>query len=289
MELCELLFRDVDVASADTLLISPDGPLWLVPFDVLGRISISTQITTHSPPAVYQVPSLRIVEALRNNRRETEAGSTAVLFTKSTFASFPELPTSRDTVRTFKQHLRPAGYRLKTLEEKQATARALATAMVGATVIHISSHGIARLDGSEPYIVTDDGAGGEDRITVSTIAALQLRARVVFLSACSSAFGVNSEGEGIVSVARAFLFAGCQSVIAALWMVEEDVTAQIVERFYKAHALGYAPATALREAKAELLEAGRTQTAAAFQIYGDGENEMILSELVTIAREGLSS
>ena len=228
-----------------------------------------------------------MVDELRKIHREAGAKGTAVLFTKSTFVLFPELGIGTNAVHSFERHLRPAGYPLELLDGKQATTAEIASAMVGARVIHISSHGFAPLDGSDPYIVTDDGSGGEDRITVSTIAALNLRARVVFLSACSSAFGVNSEGEGIVSVARAFLLAGCRSVIAALWPVEEETTSQIIERFYDAFARGSGPAEALHEAKAELLEAGCMKTAAAFQIYGNGEGELTVSELVGIAKKGL--
>ncbi|HQR66222.1 MAG TPA: CHAT domain-containing protein, partial [Thermoanaerobaculia bacterium] len=74
------------------------------------------------------------------------------------------------------------------------------------------------------------------------------------LSACHTALGREIRGEGVVGLARGFLYAGAARVVASLWKVDDVATAELMTRFYEGM-LGPArlsPAAALRAAQAAL-------------------------------------
>jgi CHAT domain-containing protein len=52
------------------------------------------------------------------------------------------------------------------------------------------------------------------------------------LSACQTALGKEIKGEGLVSLTRAFMYAGAPRVVASLWQVSDHATAELVSHFY---------------------------------------------------------
>ncbi len=86
-------------------------------------------------------------------------------------------------------------------------------------------------------------------LRASTIARLHLPARLCVLSGCSSAGTSVLFGEGVQGLASAFLSAGVPTVIATLWPVDDQATAELVERFYRAMGRGASAGAALREAQ----------------------------------------
>lgn len=113
--------------------------------------------------------------------------------------------------------------------------------------------------GSEPGLVlTPPGkasANDDGLLTASEAAALSLSARWVVLSACNTATpGVEAgaSGESLSSLARSFLYAGADNLLASHWRVADDATAALtVEALANKSAT---PATALAMA----MEAVRT-------------------------------
>lgn len=85
---------------------------------------------------------------------------------------------------------------------------------------------------------------------------MNLRADLVVLSACSTGQG-RVAAEGLLGLSRAFLLGGARTVIAALWDVPDDSTADLMMRFYEAAGLDLsAPARALREAMLTTMRSG---------------------------------
>lgn len=103
---------------------------------------------------------------------------------------------------------------------------------------------------------------------------VRLDADLVTLSACSSGLGQEMGGEGLIGLTRAFQYAGARSVLASLWNVSDDSTAELMERFYAQLARGIPKDEALRRAQVELLgeKGGRWAHPyhwAAFELAGD--------------------
>jgi tetratricopeptide (TPR) repeat protein/CHAT domain-containing protein len=94
--------------------------------------------------------------------------------------------------------------------------------------------------------VGDDGI-----LTGEEIVSLDLRkTELAVLSACDTGLGAVADGEGVMSLARAFHLAGVRNVIASLWKVDDEATAALMKLFfYKLWQEKQPPIEALRQAQ----------------------------------------
>jgi CHAT domain-containing protein len=98
-------------------------------------------------------------------------------------------------------------------------------------------------------------------LNTADIYNLQLNANLTVLSSCNTGTGSLQKGEGIMSLARGFLYAGCPSIIMSLWEVEDNSGTAIITSFYKHLKRGKAKDEALRDAKLEYLESVNSRLA----------------------------
>lgn len=111
---------------------------------------------------------------------------------------------------------------------------------------------------------------------------VRLNADLVVLSACDSGRGKELGGEGLLSLTRAFQFAGARSVIASLWEVSDEGAADLMARFYRHLRNGVSVADALRKAQLEGIDqirwaphgerrslGSKDFVWAAFEVFGD--------------------
>ena len=114
---------------------------------------------------------------------------------------------------------------------------------------------------------------------------LRFNADLVVLSACETGLGHDQGGDGLISLSRAFQYAGARTVAASLWKVPDRITAELMLRFYRRLAAGQPKDAALRGAQLSLIRdpvrvtnsrgelvmknASAPYYWAAFQIYGD--------------------
>jgi CHAT domain-containing protein/Tfp pilus assembly protein PilF len=117
-----------------------------------------------------------------------------------------------------------------------------------------STHGI--LGNEIPYIkqpalvLSLVGNDQEDGfLTASEIFNLDLNADIVGLSACKTGLGVQSAGEGVVGLSRAFMYAGTDTVLVSLWSVADESTYKLMVKFFDGLKSGKDKMTALKEAK----------------------------------------
>jgi CHAT domain-containing protein/tetratricopeptide (TPR) repeat protein len=95
-----------------------------------------------------------------------------------------------------------------------------------------------------------DGGGA---LELNQLYGLDLRqTNLVVLSGCQSELGRQSRGDDIVSLSRAFMYAGSPSVIASLWSVDDEATQQLMTAFYTYLKQGLGKAAALRAAQADI-------------------------------------
>ena len=93
-------------------------------------------------------------------------------------------------------------------------------------------------------------------LRTSDIYRLRLLANLVVLSSCQSALGKEVKGEGLVGLTHGFMYAGAPRVVASLWTVSDNPTAQLMAQFYGGM-LGrerMSPAAALRGAQLSMLK-----------------------------------
>ncbi|MCU1266619.1 MAG: Tetratricopeptide 1 repeat-containing protein [Acidobacteria bacterium] len=82
---------------------------------------------------------------------------------------------------------------------------------------------------------------------------LKLKADLVVLSACETGLGKEVKGEGLMSLTRAFMYAGTPSVMVSLWNVNDETAADLMIRFYRHLKTGNSKSEALRQAQLETI------------------------------------
>lgn len=123
-----------------------------------------------------------------------------------------------------------------------------------AALLHLATH--ASLDDNTDFSLlhlasadsTEDGL-----LHAYEIYNMDLKAKMVTLSACNTGTGKYKEGEGVMSLSRAFAYAGCESTLTSLWPSQDQTTADIMASFYRNLAEGLPKDEALRQAKLDFL------------------------------------
>lgn len=165
------------------------------------------------------------------------------------------------------------------LEGSAASERALKDARLDrVAILHLAAH--ARADDAFPErsaVFLTPGSSQEDGwLQPREIAALDLRGRLVVLSACESADGLLLSGEGPLSLARAFFAGGARAVVATRWPLRDDDAAHVMSRFYEALGAGMGTAAALRQARQQAIAEGRPAAAwAGLVLLGDGAKPVL--------------
>jgi len=153
---------------------------------------------------------------------------------------FRRLRWTEHEVRQAAAALEAEGVSVNVLVNEAANEQQVKRMDLGAyRYIHFATHGI--LGGDVPYLKQpalvlsqSHELGGEDGfLTMSEVLGLRLHAEVTVLSACQTGLGREVPGEGVLGLARAFLYAGSRSVVASLWQVDDESTAMLMEGFYK--------------------------------------------------------
>lgn len=169
----------------------------------------------------------------------------------------PPLPNARREVRGL---LAAVGARGLAVDGKAASERFLATtALDRFSVLHFATHAV--LDERHPersaiLLASSGGGPGDGLLDVEEIARLRLSGKVVFLSACRSATGRVLDGEGPMSLARAFFRAGARAVVGSLWPLRDDEQAQLAGAFAMEIARGASVADALADAQRAAIARG---------------------------------
>lgn len=144
-------------------------------------------------------------------------------------------------------------------------------------VLHFATHGMvedknslySRIAFSPPKDSAEDGM-----LHTYELFSMKLNADLAVLSACNTGMGQLVRGEGIMSLARGFMYAGCPSIVMSLWAVNDESSANIMEEFYRHLAKGQGKDESLRAAKLNYLDQAQGRQAhpyywAAHVLIGD--------------------
>lgn len=149
---------------------------------------------------------------------------------------------------------------------KQADKLRILREMRTAEIIHLATHGQSDL--IQPLrsglvfpvelIPGSTHSRDDDFLQAYEIYRQRLpQTRLVVLSACETGFGQTRRGEGMMSMARAFLAAGVPTVVASLWQTESGPTSDLMIRFHQQRTSAVTTADeALRRAQRQLRDSG---------------------------------
>lgn len=169
-------------------------------------------------------------------------------------ADFLPLPNAEDEVKSIARIMSDGSNAIYTGEQcKEGAFKEEAQAF---RIIHLATHFI--VDDQEPLyskvVLSQPKNTKEDGfLQTYEIFGLRLNADLVVLSACNTAMGKLSRGEGMIGASRAFLYAGVPSMVVSMWNVDDQATSIIMKNFYKYLRKGMKKSRSLRMAKLDYL------------------------------------
>jgi CHAT domain-containing protein/Tfp pilus assembly protein PilF len=191
--------------------------------------------------------------------------------------SLPRLLSTRDEAKAVTS-LVPASQRKVALGFDANRAMATSTELQQYRIIHFSTHGLLNsahpeLSGIVLSLVDEQGRAQDGFLRLHDIFNLKLPADLVVLSACQTGLGREIKGEGLIGLTRGFMYAGAVRVMASLWKVDDEATAELMTLFYEAMLKkGQKPGEALRTAQVAMRQQKRWQSPfywAAFVLQGE--------------------
>ena len=265
------------------VVILADGILSQLNFETLlvpgpnsdARTSLASTAPLHYLLEDFTFSSAPSLAMLAATAPATGANSRMLLFGNPASPSqdFLSLPMFGFEMSRIESHF--AAKQLSVFAGSQATPTAyIASDPHQFSYIHFVSHAVAsQTNPLDSAIILSSPAGQENdfKLYAREIIRHPIDARLVTISACYGSGTRAYAGEGLVGLSWAFLRAGAQRVIGALWEVSDDSTPQLMDRLYQNLTSGESPALALRNAKLALLRSdGRFRIPyywAPFQLY----------------------
>lgn len=246
-ELYQLLLKNV---SSKNLTIIPDNFLNYLPFESLQNpysndyFVAQTNITYNASIALWYL-----------HNKQTQTNSSVKL---ATFApvyentiynntQFPSLPYAK-TEATSIVNL----FDGRAFIGQHATKNNFLIQNKSYSVLHCSMHSVLYdNDFNQSYLLFANA----QPMYFNELYTKAIPAEMVVLSACNTGAGKLVEGEGIMSLSRAFTYAGVKSTVVSLWQVPDKETSEIMLLFYEELKKGLSKHVALANAKQHFIKA----------------------------------
>jgi CHAT domain-containing protein len=168
--------------------------------------------------------------------------------------------------------------RLRILSGIEAVEGAAKTEAPKYRIIQFATHGI--LNNASPMyshlLLAQDAKdpGNDGLLEAWEMKDLDLNAEMVILSACDTARGQISNGEGVIGMSWALFIAGTPTTVASQWAVDSSSTTELMLEFHRQLLTGkVSKAEALRRAELKLLHSKQYSHPsywAPFVMVGDG-------------------
>ncbi len=122
-------------------------------------------------------------------------------------------------------------------------------------IIHLATHASVNNEmPSQSFIAFYPGTS-DYKLYAQEIYNLHLDStQLIILSACETGAGQLIKGEGLMSLSRAFAYAGCPNIITSLWKAEDKTTAFITRKLHHYLNIGFSNDKALQQAKLDMLK-----------------------------------
>lgn len=236
------------LAQGKEYILLPDGALSLLPVDAL----VTAPVCPPSPadwPFVIRQTSVSYAWSTLTLQRQMQSPTNGKGFSGFFLADTRQLPLLNNVTGEEKA-MTDIIKNGKWYKDEKATTSAFRQALEGSAIVHISSHAFSGKDtGQVPHIALYD-----QPFYLFELKDLQQHPGLVVLSACRTGDGRMVTGEGVQSLARAFIAQGANAIIAGWWNVNDATAAQLMQRFYRSWTTGQAGiAGSLRSSKLDWL------------------------------------
>ncbi|HQU81876.1 MAG TPA: CHAT domain-containing protein, partial [Pyrinomonadaceae bacterium] len=233
----ELLIRPLEnLLETQELIVIQSGILHYLPFQAL-HDGESFLIETKQ---ISYAPSAAIWRNLNENERVLTENALLVGVTDK---FTPLVKTEIDVLsKLFKQS--------ETLNDDKATLENLSKKIHNSGILHLACHGKFRPDNPS---FSSLGLYREN-LTVKDAQSLDLKGRLVVLSACETGLNNVVSGEELIGLLSGFLSAGAASLVMSLWTVNDAATLEMMKNFYEFLSKNESVKKSLQNAQLQLLK-----------------------------------
>lgn len=257
------------ISSTSKLYIIPEGSLLLLPFEML----IPKLPNLNQPPIGinFNLDYLLKDYTIQYNFSSSLAfspfkpykGELDFLAVAPTYEGKNFTPLSLEEVNELGSLFTKENKQISLLTDQDISQESLGR-QKGGDIVHISAHGYYSRKSRSPSIALQDTS----ELSYKEIFDLDLKSNLLVLSSCRGGIGQISNGEGVLALNRAFMYAGSQNIIYSLWSVREKPTKELMISFYNYIFAGYSYPSALRRAKIDMIN--HKKTFMAFPIFWAG-------------------
>ncbi|MGB3467330.1 MAG: CHAT domain-containing protein [Cyclobacteriaceae bacterium] len=247
---------------AENLIIIPDGVLAYLPFELL--ISANGQLLSDSKLIRYQYTVSR-----DESTENTTISEKMIAFAPECIGE--DTPAKQDVVRSGLARLSGAFEEvniIETIYEGDYYKKQMATEGIFKQnahqykLIHLATHAVVDDQLPERSKLVFSASSANDTLNDGYLHAyeiyhMDLNAQLVTLSACNTGYGQIRKGEGVMSLSRAFAYAGVPSTLVSLWPASDKSTPQLMKLFYENLKDGQNKSKALANAKKQYLQTAR--------------------------------
>jgi len=224
------------------LVIIPHGVLHYLPFQALqnqkGKYLIDRYHINYLPSASV----MKYLEPKKRSKGETLLVLGNPATQKEEYKSLPFAEQEVNQIAEFyKQH--------KLLIGEAATEDEFRELAPQYDILHLACH--SELNSAYPLfsgLLLAPGEEQDGELDVHEIFTMDLNADLIVLSACQTGLGHLTNGDELVGLSRAFIYAGTPTVLSSLWTIQDESTAYLMTEFYK-NLKKYSKAEALRRAQ----------------------------------------
>ena len=254
----------------DEWTIIPDGIFYLLPFESL-PLDTNGHYLIEKTTISYQLSAKFLAEPFNSRGKKFDSYS---VLSFAPFAGKPEWVDAHPL--RYMDQLPGSGPEIADLPGKQyingeATKAHFLAELNHYPVIHLATHAISDPQNSQGSLICfypqnpgnnpDKGpqnvqAADEDGdcLFLPELYGLNMDSTdLVILSACESGKGEIVDNEGMISLSRGFMYAGCASTVNSLWKADDKSTAEILHKFHVYLENGYTKSAALRQAKLDYM------------------------------------
>jgi tetratricopeptide (TPR) repeat protein len=242
-----LLFSKPLKANISRIVIIPDDELLYLPFETLQFEKERYLIEKYTVQYQYSTALLKLQTTNFNSLHSLALAPFADTEIKSIAAQYKKLPYSLMEIEKLEG---------KKLTNVAATKKAFLENVGNYGIVHLATHARAGDGPGKSFIVfySRNGVGIHNLLYTEEIYNLSLaKTQLAILSACETGSGNLVRGEGIMSLSRAFTYAGCPNIITSLWKADDFSTAWITEKIHYYLRKGDNIDAAVQQAKVDYL------------------------------------
>ncbi|MDO5972502.1 CHAT domain-containing protein [Flavivirga aquimarina] len=227
------------------IVIIPDGLLSFIPFEALLTSKTHTTNFSKMPFVIQKQHIVYNTSPAFYLKNEAENNTNKLLGIFPVFEKTKNsLTYSIDEANAIKEEI-PSQLFLK----DKATKKAFIENSLNYSILHLSTHA-----SSGDFLTSANIEFYNDTMYLNELYSLNLNTNLVVLSACETGVGKLYKGEGAMSIARGFQYAGAQNVLFSLWQINDLSTSQIMKSFYKNYGDNQSAYTSNHQSKLDYLK-----------------------------------